>query len=416
LRWLLLVSVLAIGPGCTSVALKRATLAQAESSTDLRYKEVIENLAMSAAEPDILPSYSSIYAGSTDVNDVIRATSASVWVRAALKHPGWFATFFSTQTADFVGSRAVKSNWTLDPTIVPEKLRAMRAASRWVTLGREEVGPDLRYLFAYKPPTYQTWFELLPLPSEKDLSRIPISGRNLVIVAEVNRMLYFRIFNGSGVQKIDGYAKDIIKNTELSKQINNLSYIDSELKRLKPGANLSPEVEANVLAAVTTVLQHPVPSDFAPVMTDPGTGEGNFFDVIDDLAALPPGWLHRETRWKDVPWNACYSAGSGDTFVWVGPEGMEGLSKFLLILQKIARTDFGSAYYPKTLTRKVEKDFAFKEQGKNYVATATFYLDEQGLLTSGQNAPALPRKVRVDNVGTASELKSVISATAKSPQ
>ena len=104
MRIFLLFVIMAVGPGCTSTALKRATLFQAQSSMDLRYKEVVENLAMVASNPDILPSYSTIFAGTADINDTGKATSTSVWSRIAMK-PFRFASFFSTQTADFLGSR-----------------------------------------------------------------------------------------------------------------------------------------------------------------------------------------------------------------------------------------------------------------------------------------------------------------------
>jgi hypothetical protein len=145
-RVVLLLSVLAASTGCTSLALKRATLSLAESSGDLRYKEVMENLAIIASNPDMIPSYCSIFAGSADINDTVKATSISVWARTALQKPARYTTFFSQQTADFTGMRSSKSNWTLDPAIVPEKLRAIRGACRWAVYGQENVGADLNYL------------------------------------------------------------------------------------------------------------------------------------------------------------------------------------------------------------------------------------------------------------------------------
>ena len=154
MRLALLILVLTGSTGCTSMALERATLAYSESATDLRYKEAIENLAMIVANPGLLPSYSSIYAGTTNVSDTIKGASTSVWMHIAAK-PFRYATHFATQNADFTGSRMVTSNWTLDPVVAPEKLRAMRAATRWVVLGPEHVGPDGRLLKGYNSPYYQ---------------------------------------------------------------------------------------------------------------------------------------------------------------------------------------------------------------------------------------------------------------------
>jgi hypothetical protein len=312
MRIILLFSILAVSAGCTNLALKRATLSHADSTMDLRYREVIENLAMTASELDPLPAYSSIFAGTTDINDIGRATSTSLWARTAMK-PFRFNTFFSQQTADFFGSRAFKSNWTLDPTVVPEKLRAMRAAYRWVTFGEENVGPDIACLNAYEPPRY------------KDTG--------------------------------DKYV----------------------LERL-------------------------------------GSENGYYFNVADRLRGLPTGWFHFANRRLQVPKGAsCWPCGGGK-FIWVGPEEMSALSQFTLIIQEIARVDLDSVYHPKTRTRMIKKDFEYTELGRSRIGRATIYLDENGVLTSAADTAAIPRKMRTDNVGSNSDLKSIINASAKSPQ
>jgi hypothetical protein len=57
--------------------------------------------------------------------------------------------------------------------------------------------------------------------------------------------------------------------------------------------------------------------------------------IQEDLAAIRPGWFHVGTR-RDVPKGACYVGRSGDCYVWVGPEGMDGLTEFTLTVLKIA--------------------------------------------------------------------------------
>jgi hypothetical protein len=302
MRIIVLLSILAVSPGCTNLALKRATLAHAESSTDLRYKEVMDNLALVASNPDFIPSYTSIYYGTTDVNDIGKATSTNLWARTAVK-PFRYNTFFSQDTADFMGSRAVKMNWSLDPTIVPEKLRAIRAACRWVTFGPDSAGADVRYLMG-------------------------------------------------------GDAADPC----------HASY---------------------------------------------------YFDVIHRLETLPLGWLHVSDHRLDVPLNASYWASCGGKFVWVSDSDMGFLSEFTLILQQIARADLEQVSFPKPQTRKIQKVFPIDRPAPTggvtrYQAEATFYVDEAGLLTPGDNAPALPRKKRFDNYGQISELRSVINASSKS--
>jgi hypothetical protein len=122
---LLLTSVLAC-TGCTTLALKRHTLSQQASPTDIRYQEVLDNLAMVAHDPAALPAYSSIFAGTAQITDTAQLVSATTF------GPGAAAQVVNPQY-----SRAVLGNWTLDPINAPEKLEAIRCACRWVIYGRE---------------------------------------------------------------------------------------------------------------------------------------------------------------------------------------------------------------------------------------------------------------------------------------
>jgi len=68
------------------------------------------------------------------------------------------------------------------------------------------------------------------------------------------------------------------------------------------------------------------------------------FDVEYRMAQLDqvcPNWLHCGSR-REVDSCACYKAKCGDTYVWVNPDGMKGLSDFLLIILDIATVVPGS--------------------------------------------------------------------------
>lgn len=77
--------------------------------------------------------------------------------------------------------------------------------------------------------------------------------------------------------------------------------------------------------------------DCAHILADPelDPSPGAHFGVADRLARLPKGWLH-VGRLSDVPIGASYRAHCGDTWVWVMPDGTEGLTGFTLVLQDIA--------------------------------------------------------------------------------
>jgi hypothetical protein len=146
MRAFLVASVaLVLLPGCTWTALRQQSVELSGAGADLRYREVIENLAMISADPWRLPSYSSIYAGAMDILDAVEVDGTTTWVHSLPNPSG-----FSSQTLDIPASRAMKGTLTLDPTIVPEKLRALRAACQWAVFSAVYSEADFRLLEAYR--------------------------------------------------------------------------------------------------------------------------------------------------------------------------------------------------------------------------------------------------------------------------
>lgn len=66
------------------------------------------------------------------------------------------------------------------------------------------------------------------MPSVKDVSEIPATGEDLIIVAAVDNVLHFRIFDANGKRTVDTDEK---KLTNKSQQIDELR---KELVRLGP--------------------------------------------------------------------------------------------------------------------------------------------------------------------------------------
>jgi hypothetical protein len=144
--------------GCTTMSLERNTVRQSQSITDLRYREVLSNLAMLSANPATLPSFSSIYAGTADVTDSIAGSPAATLMRIGLM-PFGTTTVFGPVSADVNFSRTLKENWTLDPVVVPEKLRALRCACWWELSGPEQAVSDFNvHLTRYRPADPGTGF------------------------------------------------------------------------------------------------------------------------------------------------------------------------------------------------------------------------------------------------------------------
>ena len=453
MRFVVPIVIICCSAGCTSDALKRATLAHAFSSTDYSYREVMENLAMIANNPSALPAYSTVYAGTTDVNDIVNATSKSAWTRTALEHPARLVTFFA-QTADFMGSRAVKSNWTLDPTVVPEKLRAMRAACQWVTLGPDHVGLDRGYLERYEEPEYKITGHGISIQIRKkiDPRSVPALASSVLIYTLLNRDSSGRESESDARIRIVGKDRRIIVD-ELSEFIDpkirrvaadgtvdanppipeaipaqlsreSLQGYAEYIRSLDPN-DLIYEIASIIDAANRKYSIHDKQSiSLSALMNEwrvdnvklrEGSPDGYYFDVADSLARIGSGWVHIETRQCEVPKDAAFVAKCEDTFVWVGAKDLGSLTEFSLILQSIARADFNSVFYPRPLTRTVQKEFNFRLSNEEYHGSATFNVDRNGFITAGPGQPSLPPKARIDNVGLNADLKSVINAAAKSP-
>jgi hypothetical protein len=222
-----------LGAGCTSTALERYTVAQIASVADVRYQEVVDNLARVAANPAVLPSLAVVADGTAQVVDSGTIDAKTLWMRAMFRG-------FSMETLTLSGYRSPQPYWTLEPVSDHEKVEAAWAALRWAVWG---------------PPS-------------------------------------------------PGSPPDVWLKT---------------------------------------------------------------FQVDKDLEALPPGWLG-VGGWKDVPKGACYKAHCHGHWVWVTPEGMEGLSALTLVLLDIATVDLNSLRAPGQVKVKVEirrRWTAGADQGKS---------------------------------------------------
>ncbi len=124
--------------------------------------------------------------------------------------------------------------------------------------------------------------------------------------------------------------------------------------------NFDPMADYTQLEAIRSacrwVLDGPEHMDARSIhmLTDPETdlSPGPHFGVIERLRRLPLKWLCCGSH-DNVPNEACFSEDFGDKWLWVMPEGMEGLAEFTLVLQDIATLDVApsdAAVRPANLT------------------------------------------------------------------
>jgi hypothetical protein len=113
------------------MSLERHTIAQTDSAMDLRYREVMDNLALVAGNPSALPSYATIFTGSAAVQDTGQLASTTTWPYSV-----------GSEALNPSLTRQITQNWTLDPLLDPERMEAIRAACQWVLGGPERLSRD----------------------------------------------------------------------------------------------------------------------------------------------------------------------------------------------------------------------------------------------------------------------------------
>jgi hypothetical protein len=114
--------ILALGilvlPGCTAGRLRQRTIHQASTLPELQYQQVLNNLALFAANPAALPWHVNLREGTTQVTDSLSGGAAL--------DIGPPVTWFP----QLLGSRTAVAQWGMSPVIEPVELRLLRTAYR----------------------------------------------------------------------------------------------------------------------------------------------------------------------------------------------------------------------------------------------------------------------------------------------
>jgi hypothetical protein len=82
------------------------------------------------------------------------------------------------------------------------------------------------------------------------VSRIPTEGKNLVVVAVVDQVLHFRIFDGDGKMVVDTDEK------RLTERVRPIQELRNQLERLWPSHELTGNEKGRVITAVTSIIDH----------------------------------------------------------------------------------------------------------------------------------------------------------------
>ena len=103
-------------------------------------------------------------------------------------------------------------------------------------------------------------FDLRLMSSVKDVSSVPTKGEDLVIVAAVNNVLHFRIFDGDGKVVVD---TDEQRLPDQARQIEDLR---KQLESLWPPHELTRSDKDRVTTAVTSIVGYPPPIGYIEML------------------------------------------------------------------------------------------------------------------------------------------------------
>jgi len=118
--WLILTAIPVLACGCTHDQLRRSTSQTQESMSDLRYKHILDNLAMMVRNPATVPNPVAINGGVVQISDSGSGIGSITW--------NAFGMARTQYLLNFTGSRTVSEQWSLTPLHNPEKLKLMRCA------------------------------------------------------------------------------------------------------------------------------------------------------------------------------------------------------------------------------------------------------------------------------------------------
>ena len=92
------------------------------------------------------------------------------------------------------------------------------------------------------------------MSSVNDVNVIPTEGKNLIIVAAVNNVLHFRIFDGDGKEVVDTDENRLKEEKpQIGQQIEELR---KRLESLWPPHQLTSDDKVRVITAVTSIVGH----------------------------------------------------------------------------------------------------------------------------------------------------------------
>jgi hypothetical protein len=303
--------------GCTGHQLRKSTVGQARTLTDLQYQQVLDNLAIFSLDPSTLPWHVSLKTGVAQVTDTGSAGAMlSIGSRV-------------TAAPNVLGTRSVVEQWSTVPVTDDMTLELLRIAYRNAMGIRGALGPDEANLLAHKLSQQ--------IATNADIS---VDADTLKSILDTFQREGQGLPPGPRRREAPGPSPQPIEEPPTE------DITPRGAREVARRAESWAEIYGNYGRHITDTLDETIlipdpagPPAFRPV-NPVATGlakevirEVN--EVQDALIGIPSGWFHCGRR-KEIPRDACYVGRSGHRYVWVTPDGREGLADFTLRILKLS--------------------------------------------------------------------------------
>ncbi len=335
--------------GCTSDRLRRSTINQATTLTELQFQQVLNNLATFCDNPKTMPWHVNLRDGSAQVADVGSLTLGGDLTRTSKASPS------------LLGGRTVVEQWGMTPVTDDTELRILRVAYRRA-LGYQEsleddgndLANDLAHELKKQTPDFNEfqdqldrtfsdgktrrrneefkaladdasargWPNTLSFLLFGDTSRVHDKVANILFPYTYDISFYENFVpNGFDAPQTGAYYKHLAKALSV---VNEHIILENEMIT-------DPDGNGGLENYVVDPKLHNEYTDEPVNLVTPFAAEirRQVKDVQRDIVKIHPGWYH-VGRKHDVPKDACYVGHYHDCYVWVCRDGVGDLTDFTL--------------------------------------------------------------------------------------
>jgi len=354
--WSILVAIIGLCSGCTSVALERNTVKQASTLTDLQYQQVLDNLAMFACNPDAMAWHLKLNSGTVQVTDQVSGAflaSLPSAVSDSVKY------LFQPSAA---AQRGLVGQWNVIPTVDPDDLQALQLAYQKAIYPLDEEG-KIRDAIYDQICEMTVKYDIL-----LDHETIDKLIEHMKRKKDASTQQYSETEEEFNARKWDLKRKFHELQKELDEQFDRIAEISKVTQKNLEKATTREqryEAQSKAQAQKTEVMQYRVGvedqivklireiCDLPYIPRYPATGRGEHnpavigqiqdkIKALVDLAEEPKfaiPWVCVGKK-KNVPKCACYvghycNCGC-DCYVWVMPEHRANLRDFTLTVLNLA--------------------------------------------------------------------------------